>query len=132
MKMRTDVLWEPDKTDEHDRLLSRFEDDIMPARTDGQPMRDGHPFVISCTDNNQRMRDRIRRKPKPGKERTNESGSERIPYKQPRSRSAAGREQARAVKTMREYHETVSILENELDANDYQSIMGRPHPWKIL
>ena len=45
---------------------------------------------------------------------------------------AAGREQARAVKTMREYHETVSILENELDANDYQNIMGRPHPWKIL
>lgn len=45
---------------------------------------------------------------------------------------AAGREQARAVKTMREYHETVSILENELDANDYQDIMGRPHPWKIL
>ena len=45
---------------------------------------------------------------------------------------AAGREQARAVKTMREYHETVSILENELDANDYQTIMGRPHPWKIL
>lgn len=40
--------------------------------------------------------------------------------------------QARAVKTMREYHETVSILENELDANDYQNIMGRPHPWKIL
>lgn len=65
MKMRTDVLWEPDKTDEHDRLLSRFEDDIIgPARTDGQPMRDGHPFVISCTDNNQRMRDRIRRKTK--------------------------------------------------------------------
>lgn len=30
------------------------------------------------------------------------------------------------------YHETVSILENELDANDYQTIMGRPHPWKIL
>ena len=29
MKMRTDVLWEPDKTDEHDRLLSRFEDDII-------------------------------------------------------------------------------------------------------
>lgn len=49
-------------------------------------MRDGHPFVISCTDNNQRMRDRIRRKPKPGKERTNESGSERIPSKQPRPR----------------------------------------------
>ena len=45
---------------------------------------------------------------------------------------AAGREQARAVKTMREYHENVSILENELDANDYQTIMGRPHPWKIL
>ena len=45
---------------------------------------------------------------------------------------AAAREQARAVKTMREYHETVSILENELDANDYQNIMGRPHPWKIL
>ena len=37
---------------------------------------------------------------------------------------AAGREQARAVKTMREYHETVSVLENELDANDYQNIMG--------
>lgn len=36
------------------------------------------------------------------------------------------------MKTMREYHETVSILENELDANDYQTIMGRPHPWKIL
>lgn len=39
---------------------------------------------------------------------------------------AAGREQARAVKTMREYHETVSILENELDANDYQH--GTPAP----
>lgn len=96
MKMRTDVLWEPDKTDEYDRLLSRFEDDIMPARTDGQPMRDGHPFVISCTDNNQRMRDRIRRKPKPGKERTNESGSERIPYKQPRSRRRGPHEKAKA------------------------------------
>lgn len=32
MKMRTDVLWEPDKTDEHDRLLSRFEDDIIGLR----------------------------------------------------------------------------------------------------
>ena len=45
---------------------------------------------------------------------------------------AAGREQARAVKTMREYHEADSILENERDANDYQNIMRRPHPWKIL
>ena len=32
MKMRTDVLWEPDKTDEHDRLLSRLEDDIIGLR----------------------------------------------------------------------------------------------------
>ena len=32
MKMRTDVLWEPDKTDEHDRLLSRFEHDIIGLR----------------------------------------------------------------------------------------------------
>lgn len=34
MKMRTDVLWEPDKTDEHERLLSRFEDsdDIIGPR----------------------------------------------------------------------------------------------------
>ena len=32
------------------------------------------------------------------------------------------------MKTMREYHETVSILENELDANDYQTIMdARTH-----
>ena len=45
---------------------------------------------------------------------------------------AAGATQARVVKTMRKYHETVSILENELDAIDYQTIMGRPHPWKIL
>lgn len=29
MKMRMDVFWEPDKTDEHERLLSRFEDDII-------------------------------------------------------------------------------------------------------
>ena len=36
MKMRTDVLWEPDKTDEHDRLLSRFEDDIIGLRGRGR------------------------------------------------------------------------------------------------
>lgn len=29
MKMRTDVLWEPDKTDEHDRLLSRSLKSLM-------------------------------------------------------------------------------------------------------
>lgn len=45
---------------------------------------------------------------------------------------AAGCEQAHMTKTMRKYHETVSILEDELDAIDYQTIMGRPHPWKIL
>lgn len=34
MKMRTDVLWEPDETDEYERLLSRFEDsdDIIGLR----------------------------------------------------------------------------------------------------
>ena len=45
MKMRTDVLWEPDKTDEHDRLLSRFEDDIigLRARTDSPCEMAIHP-----------------------------------------------------------------------------------------
>ena len=45
---------------------------------------------------------------------------------------AAGVMQARAMKTLRGYHETMSTLENMLDASDYQDITGRPHPWKTF
>lgn len=30
------------------------------------------------------------------------------------------------------YHENNAVLENELDAADYQNIMGCPHPWKTF
>lgn len=45
---------------------------------------------------------------------------------------AAGVMQARAMKTLRGYHKTMSTLENMLDASDYQDITGRPHPWKTF
>lgn len=45
---------------------------------------------------------------------------------------AVGIMQARAMKKIRGYHETMSTLENMLDASDYQDIMGRPHPWKTF
>lgn len=155
MKMRTDVLWEPDKTDEHDRLLSRFEDDIIGLRARMNP--DPNAYRPSSLD----LEDAARMKSESELESTQAhtmrnnrdleavmamaclvitlSMVESTPFLAiiPFATAiallcAAGREQARAVKTMREYHETVSILENELDANDYQTIMGRPHPWKIL
>lgn len=45
---------------------------------------------------------------------------------------AAGLMQTLATKTLRGYHETRARLENELNASDYQDIMGRPHPWKTF
>ena len=38
----------------------------------------------------------------------------------------------RMKKSLHTYHENNAVLENELDAADYQNIMGRPHPWKTF
>lgn len=35
-------------------------------------------------------------------------------------------------KSLHTYHENNAVLENELDAADYQNIMGCPHPWKTF
>ena len=38
----------------------------------------------------------------------------------------------RMKKSLHTYHENNAVLENELDAADYQNIMGCPHPWKTF
>lgn len=38
----------------------------------------------------------------------------------------------RSKRLERRGHDTMRILENGLDAVDYQRIMGRPHPWKMF
>lgn len=38
----------------------------------------------------------------------------------------------RMKKSFHTYHENNAVLENELDAADYQNIMGCPHPWKTF